>query len=442
MKDRLCSRFIERWLLAAFFLLASSISLSSLAVDVKTAQRIDEELEKNRPEIIKIRRFLHMNPELSNREFETSRLVSSKLQSLGLEVRTGIARTGVVAVLKGSQPGPAVAIRADMDALPIQEMTGLPYKSLNPGIMHACGHDFHTSIALGTAMVLNQLKDRLKGSVIFVFQPAEEGPPADEEGGAELMIKEGVFDNLRPSAIFSLHVWPENVGRVMVSPGDITASSDWFRVSVIGKSSHGARPHEGIDAIVIASEIIIALQTIISRSIDPTDPAVISVGTIAGGTKANIIADKVTFEGTVRTLSEVNRKKIPVLMETIVKRITSIYETPYEFEYKRQTPSVYNHPELVAAVTPTLIKLLGKERVLEWRPQMIAEDFSFFSQKIPAFYFFLGVKSPAQPIAPPLHSPYFNPDERAIPVGIRVFCHLVVDALDLQSAMTADKIKN
>jgi amidohydrolase len=411
--------------------------LAIRAVDNKTAQRIDEEIERNRAEIIKIRRFIHMNPELGNREVETSRLVGAKLETLGLTVRKGVARTGVVALLRGTHPGASVAVRADMDALPIQELTGLPYKSLNPGVMHACGHDVHTSIVLGTAMVLAPLKDRIKGNIVFIFQPAEEGPPQGEEGGADLMIREGALDNPPVSAIFGFHVWPENVGQVFFAPGDVTASSDGFRITVKGKSAHGARPHEGVDAIVIAAEIVQALQTVVSRAVNPTDPAVLTIGTIQGGARSNIIADKVTLEGTVRALSDANRKKIPPLMEAIVKGITEMHGATYEFEYNPAVPSVYNNPELAAAMAPTLAKLLGKDKVLEWKPQLIAEDFSFFARKIPGLYFFLGVKSPAQALAAPLHSPSFSPDEQSIPLGIRILAHLLLDALEVQTTLAA-----
>jgi amidohydrolase len=414
--------------------LLAVLPLTLPAVDKKTAQRIDEEIEKNKAEIIKIRRFIHMNPELGNREFETSRLVSSKLDTLGFEVRTGVAKTGVVALLRGTQPGASIAVRADMDALPIQEMTGLPYKSLNPGVMHACGHDVHTSIALGTAMVLSTLKDKIKGSVTFIFQPAEEGPPQDEEGGADLMIREGALDSPPVSAIVGFHVWPESVGQVFLAPGFITGSSDDFRITVKGRAAHGARPQEGVDAIVIAAEIVQALQTIVSRAVDPTDPAVLTVGTIQGGARPNIIADRVTLEGTVRALSEANRKKIPSLMEAIVKDITEMSGASYEFEYKPLFPSVYNNPELTATMAPILVRLLGKDNVLEWKPQLIAEDFSFFARKIPGFYFFLGVKGPAQQ-ASPLHSANFSPDERSIPLGIKILSHLLLDALEEQSSL-------
>jgi amidohydrolase len=406
-------------------------------VDLKTARRIDEEIEKNRAEIVKIRRFIHMNPELGNREFETARLISTKLEPLGFEVRTGVAKTGVVAVLRGSQPGPAVAVRADMDALPVQEMTNLPFKSLNPGIMHACGHDVHSSVVLGTAIVLNSLKDRIRGTVTFLFQPSEEGAPAGEEGGADLMVKEGALDNPSVGAVFGFHVWPEEVGAILFAPGNVTAASDSFIITVKGKSAHAARPQEGVDAVVIASEIVTALQTVVSRGSDPLDPAVLTIGTINGGTRRNIIAERVVLEGTVRTLSDTNRKKIPLLMESIVKNISGMYGADFQFEYKEGFPSVFNNPELTAAMAPTLTRLLGKDKTLEWKPQMIAEDFSYLAQKVPGFYFFLGVRSPALTAAAPLHSPNFNPDERAIPLGIRILSHLLLDALDGQSALAS-----
>ena len=258
------SNLLVKTLLLSFALLF--VALKGMTVDKDTAARIEEEIEKHKLEIIKIRRFIHMNPELGNREFETAKLVASKLMSLGLEIKTGVAKTGVVAMLRGDQQGYTVGIRADMDALPIDEMTDIPFKSLNPGIMHACGHDIHTSIALGTAIVLNSLKDKIKGNIKFIFQPAEEGPPPGEKGGASLMIEEGVLDEPPVGAILGLHVWPENLGEVFFSPGPVLASSDWFQIIIKGKSSHGARPHEGIDSIVLAPQVVLSLQSTISRS--------------------------------------------------------------------------------------------------------------------------------------------------------------------------------
>jgi amidohydrolase len=407
--------------------------LELLAVDAKTSLKIDQEIEKVRPEIIKIRRFIHMNPELSNREYETAKLVAAKLTSLGLEVNTGVARMGVVALLRGGQPGPTVALRADMDALPIQEATSVPFKSLNPGVMHACGHDVHTSVVLGAAMVLVKVKDKIKGNVKFIFQPAEEGAPRDEEGGAQLMIKEGVLENPTVGAIFGLHVWPENVGQANFSTGNIMAGADSFEIQIKGRSAHGARPHEGVDAIVLAAEIVTALQSVISRAVDPTDPAVLTIGKIEGGTRSNIIAEKVTLEGTVRALSDTNRKKIPQLIDSVAKGITQAFGATSSLDYRQSNPPVFNHAELGETMLPTLVGVLGKDKVLPLPPQMVAEDFSFYAQKIPGFFFFLGVKSPGQAAMAPLHNPNFNPDERSIPVGIKLMCHLALDALEKQN---------
>ncbi len=407
--------------------------LESAAVDKATALLIEKDIKKVLPEVIRTRRFLHMNPELSNREYQTAKLVSSKLMSLGLEVRTGMAKTGVVALLRGGERGSTVAIRADMDALPIQELVDVPFKSLNPGVMHACGHDIHTSIALGTAMVLSALKEKIKGNVKFIFQPAEEGPPPGEEGGASLMIEEGALEDPQVGAIFGLHVWPEDLGKVLFSPGPIMASADWFEITIIGKSSHAARPHEGVDPIALAASTIVSLQAIISRTLDPTDPAVLTIGKIEGGTKANIIAERVLLEGTVRTLSEANRQKIPQIMESIVRGITQSFGADYSFRYRHGSPAVYNHPELAKIMLPTLVDVVGRENLMELRPQMVAEDFSHYCQKIPGFFYFLGVKDPELEAMAPLHSPDFNPDERSISLGIKIMCHLLLDCLEHQS---------
>jgi len=250
------------------------------------------------------------------------------------------------------------------------------------------------------------------------------------------MVREGALDDPPASAVFGFHVWPESLGQVLVAPGNVTAAADSFTITIKGKSAHGARPQEGVDAIVIAAEVVAALQTIVSRASDPTDPAVLTVGTIHGGSRRNIIADRVVLEGTIRTLSEANRKKIPQLMEAVVKAIAGIYGAGYQYEYEPGNPSVFNNPELTAAMMPTLVGLLGKDKVVEWKPQMVAEDFAFLARKTPGFYFFLGVRGPGQP-ATPLHSPGFNPDERAIPIGIRILSHLLLDALDGQSALAA-----
>ena len=411
------------------------------SVDEATSILIEREIEKHKYEIINIRRFLHMNPELSNREFETSKLVASKLLSMGLEIQTGIANTGVTGVIRGNQQGITVALRADMDALPIQEETRVPYKSLNDGIMHACGHDIHTTVALGTALVLNKFRDKIKGNIKFIFQPAEEGTPADEEGGASLMVKEGVLDEPPVRAIFGLHVWPDiEVGEVMFSPGPILASMDSFKITLKGKSSHGAQPHKGIDAVVLAAQTVMAIQSIVSRMLDPSDPAVVSIGKIHGGLRSNIIADEVQLEGTARTLGQENRMKLEHLLENTVKGITRPVGGDYVFLYRKGTPPVYNHPQLAAIMLPTLVNILGKSNVKNLPPQMVADDFSEFCQKIPGFYLLLGARSPNQETMPPLHNPLFNPDERSIAVGIKICCHLLLDCLEHQSHFEGDTL--
>lgn len=407
------------------------VSATIMAIDPKTGLLIDNEIGKHGAEIIKIRRFLHMNPELSHQEFETAKLMAAKLLSLGLEVKRGIAKTGVTGLLRGDKQGLTIGLRVDMDALPIQELTNLPYKSLNAGVMHACGHDIHMSIALGTAMVMSALRDKINGNIKFIFQPAEESAPS-EDGGAKRMIHEGVLEDPSVRAIFGLHIWPENLGQVFFSSGPIMASSDWFQITILGKSSHGAKPHEGIDAIGLASQVIVGLQSIVSRTINPTDPAVVTVGKIDGGTQANIIAEKVNIEGTIRTLSETNREKIPRLIEEVVRGITHSFEATYVFEYRRGAPPLYNHPDLASILSPTLSRVLGEWNVREIKPQMVAEDFSYFCQKIPGFYLLLGAKDPESSTVAPLHSPFFNPDERSISLGIKIMCHLLFDCFEHQ----------
>lgn len=399
--------------------------------DMALSQQIDSKIREKIDDIIKIRRFLHMNPELGNREQETAKLVAAKLLSLGLDVKTSLAKTGVVGLLEGSGEGITMAIRADMDALPIQETSGLPYQSLNPGVMHACGHDVHTAVVLGTAMILSDLRDRLKGNIKFIFQPAEEGPPAGEEGGASLMIREGVLQAPPVRAILGFHVWPEaTVGQALIASGPIMAAADGFTLTIQGKSAHGARPHEGIDAVVLAARTVVAMQTITSRSIDPTESAVVTIGKISGGIRSNIIASSVTLEGTVRTLNPDIRTRIENLIGEIAIGIARPYGVECDYRYRRGTSPVYNHPDLVDIMKPVVERVLGAENVLPLSPQMVAEDFSAFSEAVPGFYFLLGVRPPGRRSMPPLHSPNFAPDERSIAIGIRTFCHLLMEGLD------------
>ncbi len=404
------------------------------AVDKKTAAELDGKIEKIRPEMTKIRRFLHMNPQLANRETETAKSISANLAKLGLDVQTGVAKTGVVGLLRGSQPGATVAVRADIDAVRIQETADVPFKSLNPGIMHATGHDIHTAIVLGTAFVLNEFKDRIKGNIKFIFQPAGEGPPEGEEGGAALMIKEGVLDNPRVGAIFGFRIWPEALGQVSAISGPMLANSDSFDVTIKGRSAQGSLPQDGIDAIVLAAQVVSALQSLIGRSLDPTDPAILTIGRIEGGTRPDLIAERAHFEGIVRTLSDANRKKIPRLMDSIIKGIVHGYGADYTFSFNEDIPSVTNHPELLDLMLPSLNEALGDRKVMPIKPQMMADDFAFYGQRIPALYFLLGAQNPRLP-ATSLYSPAFNPDERSIGIGMKILCHLLLDCLDQQSRL-------
>jgi amidohydrolase len=406
-------------------------------VDKRTAADIDREIEKIRPEMIKVRRYIHMYPELANRETETARNLAAKLASWGLEVKTGVARTGVVGLLRGGRPGSTVALRAEMDAVAIHEAADVPFKSLNPGVMHATGHDLHAAVVLGTAYVLSTIKERLPGNVKFIFQPGSESPPDGEESGAALMIKEGVLDNPPVGAIYGFHVWPEAYGQAFTAPGLLLAGSDTFEITVKGRAAPGSQPQDGVDAVVLAADVVLALQTIVSRSVEPSDPTLLTIGRIDGGTKSDVIADRVRLEGIVRTLNDATRKKVQRLMENAVKGVVQAFGGDYAFTFKQDVPPLYNHPELVDLVLPSLHDALGERQVQSVKPQMMSDDFSFFAQKVPAFYFFLGARNPRLPAAP-LSSPNFNPDERAVGTGIKVLSHLVLDGLERQSRLATD----
>lgn len=403
-------------------------------------QSLESEIQRNVdqivPSLIEVRRELHTHPELSNREEQTGKFIVEKLRALKLDVvQANVARNGVVAILKGAKPGPVVAIRADMDALPIEETIDVPYKSKNKGVKHACGHDVHMTVALGVAEVLSKMRADLPGTVKFLFQPAEEGPPPDEEGGAALMIKEGALDNPRPSAIFGLHVMPNiEVGEVGFNSGPAMASSDRFTVTIRGKKVHGAYPHDGIDAVVVAAECVTALQTIRSRRIDTQQPLVITIGSIHGGNRFNIITDEVTLEGTMRTLDESVRTRAQEMMRETLAGITTAYGASYKIEWGRGNPVTYNDPALVKESLPAIQRVIGNGHVMEPKPQMGAEDFSLYQKVIPGFFFFLGVGNKSRGITAMIHTPEFDVDERAIGIGARVMSTVVVDYLTRHSS--------
>jgi amidohydrolase len=410
---------------------AAVVKSSSPAADSRE-EEIVRAAEGLRAKLVEQRRDFHMYPELSNREERTSRVIAEKLRALGLdEVRTGVGKYGVVALLKGKLPGGVVAVRADMDALPIQETINPPYKSRNDGVKHACGHDAHMTIQLGVAELLSKMRDRVRGSIKFIFQPAEEGAPPGERGGAQFMIEEGALENPRPSAIFGLHVMPNiDSGQIGYNSGPAMASSDRFSITIRGKKVHGAYPHDGIDTVVVAAECVTALQTIRSRRINTQEPLVITLGSIHGGNRFNIIADEVKLEGTMRTLNEEVRARSIEMMKQTLAGVTSAYGASYEMEFGANNPVTYNDPALVEATLPSMRKIIGEKNVTSPKPQMGAEDFSRYQKVIPGFFYFLGVGNKEKGVTAMIHTPDFDIDEESLVVGVKLMSNVMLDYLD------------
>ncbi|MBL7827812.1 MAG: amidohydrolase [Saprospiraceae bacterium] len=417
-----------------FFLLPSMLFAQTNLK--RQAAKMADQLE---PRIIEWRRDFHQHPELSNREFRTAEKVAAHLRALGMEVRTGIAKTGVVGILKGAKPGPVIGLRADMDALPVQERVDLPFKSVQKSkyngeevsVMHACGHDTHVAIMMGVAEVLTSMKNQLSGTIVFVFQPAEEGPPADEEGGAPLMIKEGLLDNPKMDVMFGLHISAQTeVGKITYRSGGAMAASDWFYITVHGRQAHGSAPWTGVDPIVISAEIIQGLQTIVSRQVDLTEhPAVVTVGKIESGVRANIIPEIAEMVGTIRTLDTSMQRLIHQKLDLTARKIAESAGATAEVRIENKTPVTFNDPMLTAWALPSLREAAGDRNVIEHKPRTGAEDFGFFAQKIPCFYFFLGGmpvgKNPAETGGH--HTPDFYIDESGLTLGVKAFCNLVID---------------
>jgi len=428
-------KFMFRTLLCLLILLPVSV-LAQIS-----PKQLDKLASATQPQVVQWRRWFHENPELSNREFNTSARVARILTEMGLEPQTGIAHTGVVAIIEGGRPGPMVAIRADMDGLPVTEATGLPfaskvrgeYNGQEVGVMHACGHDSHMAMLLGAAQVLNSVKDELPGSVMLIFQPAEEGAPEGEQGGAELMLKEGVFSQRKPEAVFGLHVGINQPGgKISVRGGPMLAAVDSFKLVVNGKQTHGARPWNGVDPIVVGSQIVLGLQTIASRQVDVTQaPSIVSVGRISGGVRSNVIPDSVEMEGTIRTFDAAMREQIHMRIERTARLIAESAGASIEFELIYGYPATINDPGLTDEMMPTLQRVAGEGGLVSVQPQTIAEDFSFFANETPGLYFFLGNGEPGvdpQTISSN-HSPLFDMYEPSMELGVRAFSHLVVDYL-------------
>lgn len=403
-----------------------------ISVPAALRQRVSSAAEAMSPRLVETRRDIHRHPELGFRETRTAKVIADRLRALGFdEVREQVGVTGVVGVLKGGRPGKVVAVRSDMDALPIPELIDVPYKSTVPNVKHACGHDGHISIALGVAELLSGMRSEVPGTVVFLFQPAEEGDPDGGTTGALRMLEAGALGAPTPAAIFGLHVMPTlQVGTIGVNVGPAMASSNRFTITITGKKTHAAYPHTGIDPIPIAAQVVSALQTIPSRMNNAAEPIVLSLGTINGGNRFNIIADAVTLTGTVRTLAKDGPDRVKRLIERTVKGVTEASGATYTFDFPEGNPVTFNEETLAAASLPVLADVVGdRARILAPPPQMGAEDFAMYQQKIPGLFFFLGVGNTARNITAMIHTEYFDLDEAALPIGVRALASVTLDYL-------------
>jgi amidohydrolase len=408
---------------------------SSISADLKND--LEKQISPLMDKVIEWRHDIHQNPELSNREFRTAKKVEEHLLSLGIKVETQIAYTGVVGLIEGDLPGPTIALRADMDGLPVIEKTGLPFASKkmteylgqSVGVMHACGHDAHVAILMGVAEFLAKNKDQLKGNVMLIFQPAEEGPPEGENGGAKMMLEEGIFDKYNPEVIFGLHVGNGPHGYIGVSSGPAMAAAGTYRIKIKGVQAHGSRPWDSIDPIMASAELIQNLNTIVSRRINiVNNPAVISVGIVRSGTRGNIIPEDSEIQGTIRTFDPKLREEIYQEIRQVAEGVAlgTGAEITVEFDVGGFYPVTFNNTDLVERLTPSLMQATNN-KVYEMIPSTGAEDFSFFSNVIPGMYFWLGVNAPGVMEAPGNHSPYFVVDDGALDEGLRALVYLVTD---------------
>ena len=414
--------------------------LCGTTLDAQTHQSILKDIEQIESQVIDWRHYFHENPELSNREFNTAEKITAHLKSLGMEVQTGVAKTGVVGLLKGDNPGKVVALRADIDGLPVTERNDLSFKSTvvdtflgtKTGVMHACGHDTHIAILMGVAEVLSKHKDKIKGSIKFIFQPAEEGPPPGEEGGAKLMVKEGVLENPKVDAIYGLHINSGTpVGTITLKPEGIMAAVERFVVTVKGKGSHGSAPWSGVDPILISAKIIDGFQTIISREAYLIEaPAVITVGKITSGTRFNVIPESAELIGTVRTLNPDMRTKIIKRMSEMASDIAKAYGGNATIDWQNNTIVTYNDPELTTKAISTLKMVAGEDKVLGMKAVTGGEDFSYFQEKVPGVYFFLGGMTPGNTEPFPHHTPDFKIDDAGMLLGVKSLTQLALDYLN------------
>jgi amidohydrolase len=433
-----------------FIALSCFLALSSNAQKTTIESRIEAAVTKIEPKCITWRRDLHEHPELSNREFRTSKIIADHLRSLGIEVKEGVAKTGVVGVLRGGKPGPVIGLRADMDALPVTERVNIPFASKvkstfngqEVGVMHACGHDTHVAMLMSVAEVLSGMKKELAGTVKFIFQPAEEGPPIGEEGGAPLMVKEGVLDNPKVDVVFGLHINAQTpVGQIKYREGGMMAASDWFTITIHGKQSHGAQPWMAIDPVVVATQIIEGLQTIVSRQSDLTKNAVVISTTIfKAGVRENIIPEEVALGGTIRTLDTAMQRDVWMRIGRTAKKIAEASGATADVRIDTKTLVTYNDPKLMEQMIPSLQKSTNNNAIV-MDAVTGAEDFSFFAAKVPSIFFYLGGmpigKDPKETAAH--HTPDFYVDESGMKTGIKAFCFLVLDYMRAAQTKSANK---
>ncbi len=431
--------------MTCFRLILTAAIAASLPAHADLRSDAESAAGRIEPKVIEWRRDIHANPELGNREFRTSALVAEHLRALGMEVKTGVAHTGVVALLRGGTPGPTVALRADMDALPVTEETGLPFASKvtttwagkETGVMHACGHDTHVAMLMGVAEILAGMRNRLKGNVKFIFQPAEEGPPPGEEGGAALMVKQGVMNNPKVDAVFGLHIGSSTeVGTIGYRPGPAMAAADVLRIRIKGRQTHGSAPWTGVDPIVVSAQVILGLQTIVSRQIKTTaEPAVLSIGSISGGNRFNIIPETVEMVGTIRTFDEDMRDDIHRRIRLTATNIAAAAGASAEVEIDKPYAVMINDPELTQRMLPTLQRVAGADKVVLRDKTTGYEDFAFFAQQAPAVFVFLGGSPPGTDLRKVAynHSPRFQIDESALKLGVRTLTQMTLDYMDMYS---------
>lgn len=427
-----------------FVLIVMSLQVEGQQDISKLKEQVSVATDKIEAKCIAWRRNFHEHPELGNREIRTAKIIADHLKKLGIETTEGVAKTGVVGILRGGKPGPCIALRADMDALPIVERVNIPFASKQKttyngeavGVMHACGHDTHVAMLMSAAEILSGMQSEIKGTVKFIFQPAEEGPPEGEEGGAALMVKEGVMENPKVDAIFGMHIESDiEVGKIEYKPGAFMASSDWFHIVVKGKGSHGSQPWKGIDPIQIAAQIIEGLQTIVSRQSELTKaPVIITVGKIHGGVRNNIIPEECVMDGTIRTLDNTMQKDVHERIKWTASKIAEASGAKAEVTIDTKTLVTYNTPDLVKKMIPSLQSAAGAANVSEREWVTGAEDFSYYGTKAPAFFFYLGgmPKGADAKKAPPHHTADFFIDESGMKTGIKTFCNLVIDYMNMK----------